>query len=266
MAELKRISPWDPNHLPAEISLIEAFGRQCPDLPQVACFDTAFHHDLPRVARMLPLPRRLEAEGVRRYGFHGLSFTYLMQELARIAGPDAAKGRVILAHLGAGASLAAVHEGRCIDTTMAFTPTAGLVMATRSGDIDPGLLVYLMRGKQMSADQLDDLVNRQSGLLGISETSPDMRDLLARQSSDDARGGSGGHLLLPGEKMDRSLRGGARRPRHARFLGRNRRECGRSSPADLRRPRLLRHPARCTAKRCQRGRDLDRGKPSDRSE
>ncbi len=185
MAELKRISPWDPNHLPAEISLIEAFGRQCPDLPQVACFDTAFHHDLPRVARMLPVPRRLEAEGVRRYGFHGLSFTYLMQELARIAGPEAANGRIILAHLGAGASLAAVHEGRCIDTTMAFTPTAGLVMATRTGDIDPGLLVYLMRNKQMTADQLDDLVNRQSGLLGISETSPDMRDLLARQSSDE---------------------------------------------------------------------------------
>jgi len=184
IAELKRISPWDPNHLPAEISLIEAFGRQCPDLPQVACFDTAFHHDLPRVARMLPVPRRLEAEGVRRYGFHGLSFTYLIQELARVAGPDAANGRIILAHLGAGASLAAVHEGRCIDTTMAFTPTAGLVMATRTGDIDPGLLVYLMRTKQMTADQIDDLVNRQSGLLGISETSPDMRDLLARQSSD----------------------------------------------------------------------------------
>jgi acetate kinase len=185
VAELKRISPWDPNHLPAEISLIEAFGQQCPDLPQVVCFDTAFHHDLPRVARMLPVPRRLEAEGVRRYGFHGLSFTYLLQELARVAGPDAANGRIILAHLGAGASLAAVHKGRCIDTTMAFTPTAGLVMATRTGDIDPGLLVYLMRGNQMTSDQLDDLVNRQSGLLGISETSPDMRDLLARQSSDE---------------------------------------------------------------------------------
>ena len=185
MAELKRISPWDPNHLPAEISLIEAFGRQCPDLPQVACFDTAFHHDLPRVARMLPLPRRLEAEGVRRYGFHGLSFTYLMQELARIAGPDAAHGRMILAHLAPAQALPRCMTGRCIDTTMAFTPTAGLVMATRTGDIDPGLLVYLMRGKQMTADQLDDLVNHQSGLLGISETSPDMRDLLARQSSDE---------------------------------------------------------------------------------
>ena len=184
IAELKRISPWDPNHLPAEISLIEAFERQSPNLPQVACFDTAFHHDLPRVARMLPVPRRLEAEGVRRYGFHGLSFTFLLQELARIGGPGAASGRVIMAHLGAGASLAAVHEGRCIDTTMAFTPTAGLVMATRCGDIDPGLLVYLMRNEKMSAEQLDDLVNRKSGLLGISETSPDMRDLLARQASD----------------------------------------------------------------------------------
>jgi acetate kinase len=184
LAELKRISPWDPNHLPAEISLIEAFSKQCPDLPQVACFDTAFHHDLPRVARMLPVPRRLEAEGVRRYGFHGLSFTYLLQVLARVAGPEVANGRIILAHLGAGASLAAVHNGQCVDTTMAFTPTAGLVMATRCGDLDPGLLVYLMRSEKMTADQIDDLVNRQSGLLGISETSPDMRDLLARQASD----------------------------------------------------------------------------------
>lgn len=185
IAELKRVSPWDPNHLPAEISLIEAFGRQCPDLRQVACFDTAFHHDLPRVARMLPLPRRLEATGVRRYGFHGLSFNYLLAQLGRIAGPGVANGKIILAHLGAGASLAAVDEGRCIDTSMAFTPTAGLVMATRCGDIDPGLLVYLMLSEKMTTDQIDDLVNRKSGLLGISETTPDMRDLLARQSSDD---------------------------------------------------------------------------------
>ena len=185
IAELKRISPWDPNHLPAEIALIEAFARRCPEVPQVACFDTAFHHDLPRIARLLPLPRRLEAEGVRRYGFHGLSFTYLMQELARVAGPDAAAGRVILAHLGAGASLAAVRDGRCIDTTMAFTPTAGLVMATRCGDLDPGLLVYLMRNQKMTADDIDDLVNRKSGLLGISETTPDMRDLLSREAADE---------------------------------------------------------------------------------
>ncbi len=184
LAELKRISPWDPNHLPAEISLIEAFQKLSPGLPQIACFDTAFHHDLPPVARTLPLPRRFQADGVRRYGFHGLSFTFLMQELARVAGSNAAVGRVILAHLGAGASLAAVNRGKCIDTSMSFTPTAGLVMATRTGELDPGVLVYLMRSQKISADEIDDLVNRKSGLLGISETSPDMRDLLARESSD----------------------------------------------------------------------------------
>jgi len=121
---------------------------------------------------------------VRRYGFHGLSYTYLLEELARTAGPEAANGHVILAHLGAGASMAAVRAGKCIDTTMAFTPTAGLVMGTRSGDLDPGLLVYLMRSERLTADQVDDLVNRRSGLLGVSEVSPDMRDLLGRQASD----------------------------------------------------------------------------------
>jgi acetate kinase len=182
--ELKRLSPLDPAHLPGEIALIEAFARHRPGLAQAACFDTAFHHDLPRVARLLPVPRRYEAAGVRRYGFHGLSYTYLLEELARTAGPEAANGRVILAHLGAGASMAAVRAGKCIDTTMAFTPTAGLVMGTRSGDLDPGLLVYLMRSERLTADQVDDLVNRRSGLLGVSEVSPDMRDLLGRQASD----------------------------------------------------------------------------------
>ncbi|HEV3255476.1 MAG TPA: acetate/propionate family kinase [Gemmataceae bacterium] len=184
LAELRRISPLDPDHLPSEIALIEAFARRFPGLPQVACFDTAFHHDMPRVARLLPLPRRYEAAGVRRYGFHGLSYSYLMEELARTAGPQVARGRVILAHLGAGASMAAVREGTCIDTTMAFTPTAGLVMATRCGDLDPGVLIYLMRDEHLDADQIDDLVNRRSGLLGVSEVSPDMRDLLARQAGD----------------------------------------------------------------------------------
>jgi acetate kinase len=184
VGDLRNIGQLDPDHMPEEVALIEAFLRRFPDLPQVACFDTAFHRDLPRVARLLPVPRRLEAAGVRRYGFHGLSFAYLMEELTRTAGPGVAGGRVVLAHLGAGASLAAVREGRCVDTTMAFTPTAGLVMATRTGDIDPGVLLYLMRTEQMDARQIDDLVNRRSGLLGVSETSPDMRDLLVREAED----------------------------------------------------------------------------------
>ena len=146
--ELHRLSPFDPEHLPEEILLTEAFQRRFPDLPQVACFDTAFHHDLPRVARLLPIPRRYEAQGVRRYGFHGLSYAFLMGELARLAGMEAAQGRVILAHLGNGASLAAVREGKSIDTSMGFTPAAGLVMSTRSGDLDPGLVWFMARTEQ----------------------------------------------------------------------------------------------------------------------
>jgi acetate kinase len=182
--ELRQITPFDPEHLPEEILLTEAFHRRFPELPQVACFDTAFHHDLPRVARLLPIPRRYEAQGVRRYGFHGLSYSFLMGELARVAGAQAAQGRVILAHLGNGASLAAVHHGKAVDTSMAFTPTAGVPMSTRSGDLDPGLVWYLARTEKMDATQFNELVNFQSGLLGVSETSPDMRDLLDRETQD----------------------------------------------------------------------------------
>ena len=182
--ELRKISSYDPDHMPGEIELIEAFRNHDPDLPQVACFDTAFHHDMPRVAQIVPIPRRFEAAGVRRYGFHGLSYAYLMEELARVAGPEEAQGRVILAHLGAGASLAAVRGGHSIDTTMGFTPASGLVMGTRTGDIDPGLVRFLSRAEGMTADQFDSLVNHKSGLLGVSETSSDVRDLLARQNGD----------------------------------------------------------------------------------
>ena len=182
--ELHRFSPFDPEHLPLEIELIEAFRRRHPGLPQVACFDTAFHRTMPRVATLLPIPRRYEAQGVRRYGFHGLSYEFLMEELAHLADPAATKGRVILAHLGNGASLAAVRNGKSIDTSMGFTPTAGLVMSSRSGDLDPGLVSYLAHTEQMSAAQFQKMVNHESGLLGVSETSPDMRDLLERETQD----------------------------------------------------------------------------------
>jgi acetate kinase len=184
IGELHQLSPFDPEHLPEEILLTEAFHRRFPDLPQIACFDTAFHHDLPRVARLLPIPRRYEAQGVRRYGFHGLSYAFLMGELARLAGAEAAQGRVILAHLGNGASLAAVLDGQSVDTSMSFTPTAGVPMSTRSGDLDPGLLWYLARTENMSAKQFNEMVNFRSGLLGVSETSSDMRDLLGRETQD----------------------------------------------------------------------------------
>ena len=184
LAMLRMISPFDPDHLPLEIALIEAFAQRCPDLCQAACFDTAFHRDMPRVATLLPLPRRYVEAGIQRYGFHGLSYAYLMEELERLGGPDAAQGRVILAHLGNGASLAAVHHGKSLDTTMGFTPASGIPMSTRSGDLDPGCVTFLLRQEGMTANQFHAMVNTQSGLLGISETSPDLRDLLQREASD----------------------------------------------------------------------------------
>ena len=182
--ELHQLEPFDPEHLPEEILLTEAFHRRFPDLPQVACFDTAFHRDMPRVARLLPIPRRYDAKGVHRYGFHGLSYAFLMEELARMAGPQTAQGRVILAHLGNGASLAAVHDGKPVDTSMGFTPTAGVLMSTRSGDLDPGLVWYLARTEGVDAKQFNEMVNFHSGLLGVSETSSDMHDLLELEAGD----------------------------------------------------------------------------------
>lgn len=182
--DLRGMSPFDPEHLPAEIALIERFRERLGDVSQVACFDTAFHADLPRRARILPLPRRYEAKGVRRYGFHGLSYAYLLEELERTAGAAAAAGRVILAHLGNGASLAAVLGKRSIDTTMAFTPASGLPMGTRSGDLDPGIVWYLARTEDMAPRDFQNLVHHRSGLLGISETASDVRDLLAAAGND----------------------------------------------------------------------------------
>ncbi len=181
---LHQLDPFDPEHLPEEILLTKAFHQRFPDLPQVACFDTAFHHDMPRVAQMLAIPRRYAAKGVRRYGFHGLSYAFLMGELDRLGGAEAAKSRVILAHLGNGASLAAVRNGKSVDTSMGLTPAAGVPMSSRSGDIDPGLLWYLARTENMSAKQFNEMVNFQSGLLGVSETSSDMHDLLGSEAHD----------------------------------------------------------------------------------
>ncbi len=177
LEELDRIRSYDPVHLPGEIELMEALRKQYPKLTQIACFDTAFHRAMPRVAKLLPIPLRYEKMGVERYGFHGLSYAYLMEELKRLD-PDAAMGRVILAHLGNGASLAAVQDGKSIDTSMGFTPASGMMMSTRSGDLDPGLVNFLAKTGKMSPAQFDHLANHESGLLGISGTSSDMRDLL----------------------------------------------------------------------------------------
>ena len=182
--ELHRISPYDTDHLPAEIELIEALLKRYPKMPQVACFDTTFHSNMPRVAKLLPIPRRFDAMGIQRYGFHGLSYAYLIEELARVAGEKTAQGRIILAHLGSGASLAAVHEGKSIDTSMGFTPAGGITMGTRPGDLDPGVAWYIMKSENLTPKQFNKLINHDSGLLGISETSSDMRDLLAKENED----------------------------------------------------------------------------------
>jgi acetate kinase len=184
IAALKEFIPLAPAHLPHEIKAIQAVVQCCPDLPQVACFDTAFHRHMPNVAQAYALPRPLWHAGVIRYGFHGLSYEYIIQELRVEAGPDAADGRVVVAHLGNGASMAAVRHGKSIDTTMGFTPTGGLVMGTRSGDLDPGVVLYLIEERGMSPATVDEMLNEHAGLVGVSGLSSSMKDLLARASED----------------------------------------------------------------------------------
>ncbi|UAJ12872.1 acetate/propionate family kinase [Glacieibacterium megasporae] len=181
---LRRLVPLDPEHLPIELALVMAAMRCFPSAIQVACFDTAFHHAMPRVAKLLPMPLRYAAKGVIRYGFHGQSYAYVMGEIERLCGVAAAHGRIVIAHLGSGASLAAVHGGWPIDTSMGFTPASGVPMGTRCGDIDPGLAPYLARTEAMDIATFDQMANFESGLLGLSETSADMRDLLACEASD----------------------------------------------------------------------------------
>ena len=179
MNELRELIPFAPLHLPAQIQCIETAYQIFPGLCQVGCFDTALHRRMPEAAQRYPLPRWLWDEGVRRYGFHGLSYEYILSVL-----PDNAAGRIIIAHLGQGASLAAVRDGQPVDTTMGFTPTGGLMMATRSGDLDPGVLLYLMDVKGYDAAKIDDLVNFKAGLWGVSNGGSDMKTLLARRQSD----------------------------------------------------------------------------------
>lgn len=182
--ELHRISSYDMDHLPAEIDLIETLLKRHPEIHQVACFDTAFHSTMPRMAKLLPIPRRFDSLGIRRYGFHGLSYAYLMGELARLEGTKAANGRIIFAHLGNGASLTAVYKGKSVDTSMGFTPAGGMMMGTRPGDLDPGVAWYMMKSENLTPKQFNNLINHESGLLGISETSSDMRDLLGKEPDD----------------------------------------------------------------------------------
>jgi acetate kinase len=180
-ALLDEVIPLAPDHLPAELRAIDEVSRVVPSLAQVACFDTAFHNNMPVAAKMFGVARELYEAGVVRYGFHGLSFEYVVATLRESGRLPA---RTIVAHLGNGASIAAVLDGVSIDTSMGMTPSGGLVMGTRSGDLDPGVMLYLLRSRGFSMKELDDAVNRDGGLLGISETSSDVRALLAAASTD----------------------------------------------------------------------------------
>jgi acetate kinase len=187
IASLEELVPYAPEHLPQALKAVSQAAKLFPGTLQVTCFDTSFHSSMPSVARFYPLPESIRSEGVQRYGFHGLSYEYLLGELERQGGRDVAQGRIIFAHLGHGASMAAVKEGRSIDTTMGFSPAGGLVMSTRTGDLDPGVILFLLQQEKMSAAEIKEMVNRQSGLLGISGISDDMQALLSMEQNLKAR-------------------------------------------------------------------------------
>jgi acetate kinase len=178
-AEIQALSPLAPAHNPANLGGIEAIEQILGDVPQVAVFDTAFHSQMPAAAFTYPLPKPLQEQGIRRYGFHGISHRYCAEQAAQLLGKDLKTLRLVTCHLGNGCSLAAVKDGRSIDTTMGFTPLDGLMMGSRSGAIDPGILIHLLRSGDYDLDQLDDLLNQESGLKGVSGTTSDMRGILA---------------------------------------------------------------------------------------
>lgn len=182
--DLKEISNYDPDHLPEEIKLITTFQKRFPRLTQIACFDTSFHTTMPKVAKLLAIPRRFNRMGIHRFGFHGISYAYLMEQLKLLEGDPTLREKVVLAHLGSGASLAAVKDGKSIDTSMGFSPSSGIPMGSRTGDLDPGVAWYLMKAEKLSLSQFNNLINHQSGLLGISETSSDMQQLIKIQEKD----------------------------------------------------------------------------------
>jgi len=181
---LKNLIPFAPDHLPHQIKAIKSLHKLYPELKQVACFDTSFHRNMPKPAKMFAIPRELYQQGIQRYGFHGLSYEYILSELEQIEGKSAASKRIIIAHLGNGASMAAVKDGRSVDTTMGFTPAGGLMMSSRTGDLDPGILIYLLKEKHLEIDRLNELINQQSGLIGISGISSDMKILIEKQKKE----------------------------------------------------------------------------------
>ncbi|HUC78978.1 MAG TPA: acetate/propionate family kinase [Candidatus Saccharimonadales bacterium] len=184
LEDMSNLLLLDPIHIPMELELIKSFQDLFPNVLQVASFDTSFHHHLPTVAQTLALPRHYESIGLRRYGFHGLSCSYIMTALKNLVGEERANGRIIIAHLGGGVSLTAIRDGKSVDTTMGLTPNSGVPMATRSGDIDSGLPLLLSQLDKIDFEEFNDLVNFQSGLLGVSETTADMKQLVENQNND----------------------------------------------------------------------------------
>ncbi|QES87605.1 acetate/propionate family kinase [Rhizosphaericola mali] len=185
LQELRSWTDYDEDHLPAAIKVIEIFQKHFPTIPQVASFDTSFHTNLPKVAKLYALPIAYYEQGIRRYGFHGLSYTFLLRQIKTLQPELVSFGKMIFAHLGNGASIAAIKNGQCIDTSMGFTPTAGLVMGTRCGDIDPGILLHLIRQEKLPARRVRGLINHKSGLWGLSEISSDMRTLLEKENKNE---------------------------------------------------------------------------------
>ena len=183
---LEQLSPFAPEHLPQALKAVKHAGKKFPGVLQVACFDTAFHSAMPAVARLYSLPETIRRQGVQRYGFHGLSCEYLLAELQQEEDGKALPGKIIFAHLGHGASMTAVQDGKSVDTTMGFSPAGGLVMSTRTGDLDPGVILFLLEQDELSPEVIKDMVNRRSGLLGVSGISNDMRDLLEAEKEDSA--------------------------------------------------------------------------------
>lgn len=181
---LQGITKYDPSHLPFQLELIEYFLDKFSPIRQYACYDTEFHKSIPRKASLLPVQRRFQERGFHRYGFHGLSYEYLMIRLRKLVGENRANGRVIIAHLGNGASLSAISGGSCIDTTMSFTPGSGIPMSTRSGDLDPGVVCAIMKEEHLEPDEFNSMINREAGLIGISGTTGDVQQLLAAEASD----------------------------------------------------------------------------------
>ena len=179
LEELRKLIPLAPLHQPYNLAAIDAVTERLPNVPQVACFDTSFHRGQPAVAELVPLPRELREQGLQRYGFHGLSYEYIASVLPQVA-PDVAARRVIVAHLGSGASMCALKDGKSVDSTLGFTALDGLCMGTRPGSIDPGVVLHLVQGLKLSAKEIETLLYKKSGLVGISGISNDMRDLLGR--------------------------------------------------------------------------------------